>query len=696
MESFRIGVDIGGTFTDVVFLGDKGNVLIKKVASTPEDYSNSVIQGISEGIKELNINSSDITEINHGFTVATNAILEGKGERIALITTKGFRDVLEIARLRTPRLYDLYYQKPTPIVERKLRFEIEERINFKGEILKDLDYNSLKLIAQNIQSEKIQSVAICLLHSYANSKHELEISNFLKSQIPNINLSVSSEILPEMREYERTSTTVINAYIRPVVKDYLENLNNQLANLGFKVPLTIMQSNGGLSPVNLAIEKPIFCIESGPAAGVVGAFHLGNHIGRKNFMTFDMGGTTAKASIIENGEMLLAPEYEVGGGMSAGHRLLKGSGYILRVPSIDIAEVSSGGGSIAWIDKAEAIQIGPQSSGADPGPACYDKGGNNPTVTDANVILGYLNPKNLLGGNFLINSSKAQKIISENISVPLGIPEIESAWGIHILVNSNMGRALRAVSSERGRDPRKFTLVAFGGGGPIHATGIAESLGITKILIPSSPGVFSAFGLLFANVEYHLVKTYFNPLSNLDLKQTNEVLDKLISQGKELLISEGFNSLKQEITIQLDMKYIGQTSELTITMPNKSFTNESINNVKEIYMNEHDKTFGYRVDEPMQLVNIRIIARGISSESRVPDKINSNNKINQPKNNKRKVYFGKNIGWINTFILDRLSLNKKPQRGPIIIEEYDSTTIVPPNWNVSLDSMNNIILEKIN
>ena len=696
MESFRIGVDIGGTFTDVVFLGDKGNVLIKKVASTPEDYSNSVIQGISEGIKELNINSSDITEINHGFTVATNAILEGKGERIALITTKGFRDVLEIARLRTPRLYDLYYQKPTPIVERKLRFEIEERINFKGEILKDLDYNSLKLIAQNIQSEKIQSVAICLLHSYANSKHELEISNFLKSQIPNINLSVSSEILPEMREYERTSTTVINAYIRPVVKDYLENLNNQLANLGFKVPLTIMQSNGGLSPVNLAIEKPIFCIESGPAAGVVGAFHLGNHIGTENFMTFDMGGTTAKASIIENGEMLLAPEYEVGGGMSAGHRLLKGSGYILRVPSIDIAEVSSGGGSIAWIDKAEALQIGPQSSGADPGPACYDKGGNNPTVTDANVILGYLNPKNLLGGNFLINSSKAQKIISENISVPLGIPEIESAWGIHILVNSNMGRALRAVSSERGRDPRKFTLVAFGGGGPIHATGIAESLGITKILIPSSPGVFSAFGLLFANVEYHLVKTYFNPLSNLDLKQTNEVLDKLISQGKELLISEGFNSLQQEITIQLDMKYIGQTSELTITMPNKSFTNESINNVKEIYMNEHDKTFGYRVDEPMQLVNIRIIARGISNESRVPDKINSNNKINQPKNNKRKVYFGKKIGWINTFILDRLSLNKKPQRGPIIIEEYDSTTIVPPNWNVSLDSMNNIILKKIN
>jgi len=696
MENFRIGVDIGGTFTDVVFLSNKGSVLIKKVASTPEDYSKSVIQGISEGINELNIKASEIIEINHGFTVATNAILEGKGERIALITTKGFRDVLEIARLRTPSLYDLYYQKPTPLVERKLRFEVDERVNFKGEILKELDYSSLKPIIEKIQLENIQSVAICLLHSYANSKHESEISNFLKSIIPNINLSVSSEILPEMREYERTSTTVINAYIRPVVKDYLQKLNSQLSNLGFKVPLTIMQSNGGLSPVNLVIEKPIFCIESGPAAGVVGAFHLGKHIGIENFMTFDMGGTTAKASIIENGEMLLAPEYEVGGGMNAGHRLLKGSGYILRVPSIDIAEVSSGGGSIAWIDKAESIQIGPKSSGANPGPACYDKGGDSPTVTDANVILGYLNPENLLGGNFPINSTKANKIISEKISKPLGIPKIESAWGIHLLVNSNMGRALRAVSSERGRDPRKFTLIAFGGGGPIHATGIAESLGMSKILIPPSPGVFSAFGLLFANVEYHLVKTHFHPLNNLNLDQTNQLLSKLISQGKELLISEGFNLSQQEIVIQLDMKYVGQTSELTISMPNDSFSNESINNVKEIYMNEHEKTFGYKVDEPMQLVNMRIIARGISSSSRIPDQINIDQKTNQTKDNQRNIYFGKKTGWITAPIIDRLFLNKKPiQQGPIIIEEYDSTTIVPPNWNASLDSMNNIILEKI-
>ncbi len=696
MESYRIGVDIGGTFTDIVFLGNKGNLLIKKVASTPEDYSKSVIKGISEGINELNINSSNISEINHGFTVATNAILEGKGEKTALITTKGFRDILEIARIRTPRLYDLYYQKPTPIIERKLRFEIDERINFRGEILKELDYKSLKLITQKIQSEKIQSIAICLLHSYANSKHELEIANYLSSQIKNINLSISSQILPEMREYERTSTTAINAYIRPVVKDYLENLNNQLSKLGFKVPLTIMQSNGGLSPVTLTIDKPIFSIESGPAAGVVGAFHLGNHIGSENLMTFDMGGTTAKASIIENGEMLLAPEYEVGGGMSVGHRLLKGSGYILRVPSIDIAEVSSGGGSIAWIDKAEALQIGPQSSGANPGPACYDKGGNNPTVTDANVLLGYLNPENLLGGKFPINSSKAKKIISDNISKPLGIPDIESAWGIHILVNSNMARALRAVSSERGRDPRKFTLVAFGGGGPIHATGIAESLGISKILIPPSPGVFSAFGLLFANVEFHLVKTYFNPLDNLNRSQANRVLDQLISQGKKLLISEGFKSNQQEIVIQLDMKYVGQTSELTITMPNKSFTNESIEQIKEIYMIEHDKTFGYKVNEPMQLVNIRIIARGISTKSRVPDKIDSPNKINNRNINKRNVYFGKKIGWKNTSIVDRAFLKQKIKKGPLIIEEYDSTSIVPPNWQASLDFMNNIILKKTN
>ena len=410
MTRFRAGVDIGGTFTDVVLLSDDGTALVKKVASTPDDYGRAVLQGLGSGIEELGIGPEDVYEVGHGFTVATNAVLEGKGERTALITTEGFRDVLELARIRTPRLYDLYYRKPTPLVERRLRFEVKERMNYKGEVLQPLDMGDVEAVMDRIADEGVTSVAVSLLHSYAKPDHERLIAEALRSRFPDANLSISSELLPEMREYERTSTTVINAYVRPVVENYLVSLNDELGRMGITVPLTIMQSNGGLAPVEIATSKPMHCIESGPAAGVVGAFHMGRRLGIDDLITFDMGGTTAKASIIEDGEMLLAPEYEVGGGMNVGHRLLRGSGYILRVPAIDIAEVSSGGGSIAWVDKAGALQTGPQSAGAVPGPVCYDNGGEEPTVTDANVMLGYLNPEYLLGGHFPIDAAATEKL----------------------------------------------------------------------------------------------------------------------------------------------------------------------------------------------------------------------------------------------------------------------------------------------
>ena len=342
MPQFRAGVDIGGTFTDVVFIGSDGTLLVKKVASTPEDFSIAVLQGLADGIEELGTTAADITEVGHGFTVATNAILEHKGEKTALVTTEGFRDVLEIARIRTPRLYDLYYQKPPPLVERRLRFEVSERVNFEGAVLKPLDPASVEEVAERIAAEGVRSVAISLMHSYANPDHETEVARVIQERMPEASLSVSSELLPEMREYERTSTTVINAYVRPVVHRYLTRLSEKTREMGIGVPLTIMQSNGGLAPASLAADKPMYCIESGPAAGVVGAHQLGERLGLRDVITFDMGGTTAKASMIEDGRMLRAPEYEVGGGMTAGHRLLKGSGYVLRVPAIDLAEVSAG------------------------------------------------------------------------------------------------------------------------------------------------------------------------------------------------------------------------------------------------------------------------------------------------------------------------------------------------------------------
>ena len=692
MADFRAAVDIGGTFTDVVFLGDDGRVLVRKVASTPDDYGRGVLAGLDECIRTLGIEPGDVTEIGHGFTVATNAILEGKGEKTALITTAGFRDVLELGRIRTPRLYDLYYRKPPPLVERRLRFEVRERVSYEGEVLEPLDLSDVETVADRLEEEGVRSVAVSLLHSYANPDHEARIADLLTERLPGVDLSLSSQVLPEMREYERTSTTVINAYVRPVVARYLNDLDRRLRARGLTIPLTIMQSNGGLAPVDVTVDRPIFCIESGPAAGVVGAYHLGGRIDAPDVISFDMGGTTAKASIIEGGEMLRAPEYEVGGGMSVGHRLLTGGGYVLRVPAIDLAEVSAGGGSIAWVDKAGALQCGPQSAGAAPGPVCYASGGEEPTVTDANVALGYLNPDYLLGGAFPIDADAARRAIADRVAAPLNLSGTDAAHGIHLLVNSNMGRALRAVSSERGRDPRRFTMVAFGGGGPLHAAGLAEMLGIGRVVVPPSPGAFSAFGLLFADVEHHFVQTHFRQFSGLDLDEANAILRGLKEQGAALLSEEGFDPSRQQTETQVDVKYVGQTSELTVRMDDDSFSPDSLDRLAEAYAAEHEKTYGYRVDEPLQLVSVRVVARGLSDEDRVPGRIAVTRQPADQGNGRRMLYFGPGTGWVETPVIDRLDLDGALSDGPLVVEEYDSTVVVPPRWRASIDSLKNIVL----
>ena len=685
-------MDIGGTFTDVVFLGDDGRVLVRKVASTPDDYGRGVLAGLDECIRTLGIEPGDVTEIGHGFTVATNAILEGKGEKTALVTTAGFRDVLELGRIRTPRLYDLYYRKPPPLVERRLRFEVRERVSYEGEVLESLHLSDVEAVADRLAQEGVRSVAVSLLHSYANPDHEAMIAELLTERLPGVDLSLSSQVLPEMREYERTSTTVINAYVRPVVARYLNDLDRRLRARGLTIPLTIMQSNGGLAPVDVTVDRPIFCIESGPAAGVVGAYHLGGRIDAPDVISFDMGGTTAKASIIEGGEMLRAPEYEVGGGMSVGHRLLTGGGYVLRVPAIDLAEVSAGGGSIAWVDKAGALQCGPQSAGAAPGPVCYASGGEEPTVTDANVALGYLNPDYLLGGAFPIDADAARRAIADRVAAPLNLSGTDAAHGIHLLVNSNMGRALRAVSSERGRDPRRFTMVAFGGGGPLHAAGLAEMLGIGRVVVPPSPGAFSAFGLLFADVEHHFVQTHFRQFSGLDLDEANAILRGLKEQGAALLSEEGFDPSRQQTETQVDVKYVGQTSELTVRMDDDSFSPDSLDRLAEAYAAEHEKTYGYRVDEPLQLVSVRVVARGLSDEDRVPGRIAVTRRPTEQGSGRRTLYFGPGTGWVETPVIDRLDLDGAPSDGPLVVEEYDSTVVVPPRWRASIDSLKNIVL----
>jgi N-methylhydantoinase A len=693
MVDYRIGVDIGGTFTDVVFLSSGGHVLARKVASTPDDYSRAVLEAIDNGVKELGIGPDSVSEVSHGFTVATNAIIENKGAKTALITTEGFRDVLELRRNRVPRLYDLYYEKPPALVKRQLRLEVRERLNFQGEVLRPLDNADVDKAVDRILEEEVEAVAVCLLHSYANPDHEQQIGQVIRQRAPDVILTLSSDLLPEMKEYERTSTTVINCYVRPVVERYLGRLIEGLQRMGISVPLVVMQSNGGLATSKIAMEKPVYCIESGPAAGVVGAYHLGSRLGLDDLMTLDMGGTTAKASIIENGEILQAPEYEVGGDISAGHRLLRGSGHILRVPSIDLAEVGAGGGSIASVDRGGSIRVGPQSSGAVPGPACYRLGGQDATVTDADVLLGYLNPEYLLGGDFPIDRDLAEEAITRDVAMPLGISAVEAAHGIHLLVNSNMARALRAVSSERGRDPRRFVLFSFGGGGPVHAAGLAEMLDINRMVVPPFPGVFSSFGLLLANVEHHFVRTYFKIFDQLQVSDLAEILDGLWEEGRQQLRAEGFADSAQQIVTQVDMKYKGQVSELTVLMPPGKVTQKTLSELGEVFAEEHVKSFGYRTDAPYQMVNLRVIARGLSQESRTPERLDLPvSDRNGP--SKRQVYFGGDIGWIDTTVIDRGGLTDNPADGPLIIEEYDSTTVVPPRWRASVDSWRNIILER--
>ncbi len=461
----RIAADIGGTFTDIAVLTGDGTLATRKVPSTPANYADAVVAGVTALLAELGSAPAAIEEVLHGCTVATNAILEHKGAKTALLTTKGFRDVLEIQRIRVPRLYDPLYEKPPPLVPRNLRFEVEERLDASGAVLTPLDTDGVYRAIEKIRAADVEAVAVCFLHSYANPDHERQVGEILQRALPDRYISLSVDVLPQKREYERTSTTVINSYIGPLIRDYVESMVAHLADVGVKGRLMVMQSSGGILDARSAVGRPAHIIECGPAAGVVGGEYLARLSGIDNIITFDMGGTTAKASVIEDGAPSFAEEYEVGAGLSSSSPLVGGGGYALKLPVIDISEVGAGGGSIAWLDKGGSLKVGPESAGAVPGPACYGLGSDDPTVTDANVVLGYLNPQALAGGAVPVDAVLARGAIPARIAEPLGRDVIETAHGIHIIANANMMKAVKAVTTYRGRDPRDFALLAFGGSG---------------------------------------------------------------------------------------------------------------------------------------------------------------------------------------------------------------------------------------
>jgi N-methylhydantoinase A len=684
MRSLRIGIDIGGTFTDLVAISGDGVVTTHKTESTPLDYGEGIIAGIRTLLAER---PGVVTDVLHATTVGSNTVLEGTGAKTALITTRGFRDILEIRDLRMPVLYDIGWTKPIALVERRLRLEVTEKMRPDGSVAVALDAASLAPVIDMLRAENVVSVAICLLHSYANPAHEQAVARAVRLALPEIAISVSSEILPEIKEYPRTSTTVINAYVQPVVRAYITALDARLRGLGIEAPLQLMQSNGGLASAAFAAESPAHIIESGPAAGVVGGAALARRLDEQRIITFDMGGTTAKAGLVEDGEVLRSEAIEVGGGVMAGSRLLVGAGYMLKLPAIDLAEVGAGGGSICRLDSAGAPKVGPQSAGAAPGPVCYGRGGIAPTITDCNLVLGYLDPGGLTGGRMRLDLEAARGAIERDLAVPLGLPVEAAAHGMLRLASATMMRAIRAVSVERGRDPRQFAMLAFGGNGPLFAAGIAAELGIARIIIPPLPGVFSAFGLLVADAEHHGRQSLRVRLDAADPGRINEIVAGLTEAGARRLERDGFGADRQVFQRAASARYVGQSSEIEVGLPGGAVTPALI---AAAFAEEHEKTYGFRAPEgeAVELIGLSVMARGLPEQPRLPRRIPP---FAQVVPRSRRAWFA-GEGWVETPVVDRAGLSGKVA-GPLIVQEYDATCLVPRGMTALVDDFGNIRLE---
>ena len=690
--TFRVGVDIGGTFTDIVLVGSDGSIHTKKVSSSVENYAAAIVDGLAELFSETGLTGAAIEEVRHGTTVASNAILERKGALVGLITTQGFRDVLEIRTLRMPRLYDVGWTKPEPLVERYLRQVVDERVDHRGTIERPLDPVDAERAVDALLTEEVEAVAVCLINSFANPVHELMIKNIVARKAPGLTLSISCEVLPEIKEYERTSTTVINAYVMPVVADYLRAMRGNLDAAGISAPLLLMQSNGGLTTATAAMARPIHIIESGPAAGVVGAQALARAKQLKNIITFDMGGTTAKAAIVEQGELTRAHEYAVGAGIVIGSRLLTGAGYTLKVPAIDLAEVGAGGGSHIWIDAGGALQVGPQSAGAEPGPVCYDKGGDVPTLTDANVLLGFINPTALVGGALKLNAEKAQLLFAEKVAKPLGMTIERAAYGAFEIATSNMIRAIKAVSTERGRDPRDFALFAFGGNGPLFAAAMASALGIGRVVVPPSAGLFSSFGLLYADLEHHYSRTLRRLLRGANLAEIGAAWDTLAREAQAELAAEGFIGPRARVKRSAALHYKGQTYELVVPVPDGPIDDGTVAALETAFGEEHERTYGHRAgpDEPVELISIQVVGLGLRDRG-MPERIRSD-RAEPPPPPPRPAWLGAAYGWVKMPVLRRSDLGSG-RTGPLIVEEYDATCLVPPSARAGLDEAGNIVIE---
>jgi N-methylhydantoinase A len=688
---YRAGVDIGGTFTDLLLLDEHtGETIIGKILTTPGDPSVAVIQGLQALLAERQLDPAAISATIHGTTLITNAIIERKGAKTGLITTQGFRDALEIGREKRYDIYDIFLENPEPLVPRALRREVSERLDETGRVLIPLNRMEALDVVQGLLRDGIEALAVVLLHSFRNPSHERVIREVVESEFPSLTLSLSSDVMPEIREFERTSTTVANVYVKPIARRYLNKLRNELQHLGFPGDLYIMLSNGGITTCETATDYPIRLIESGPAAGALAASFYSQLKGLDHVISFDMGGTTAKICVIDQGQPMVTTEFEV----ARVYRFKKGSGLPVKVPVIEMIEIGAGGGSIARIDELGLLKVGPDSSGADPGPACYGLGGSAPTVTDADLLLGYLDADYFLGGRMRLARDRAEEAIRKRVAEPLGVDLTRAAWGVHHVVNENMANAARIHLVERGRDQRRYSLIAFGGAGPVHAYRVAELLKLRQIICPPAAGVTSAFGFLVAPMAFDFVQTYLTTLRGIDFAHLNTILAEMETRGRALLRQAGV--LEEAITVarSVDMRYLHQGFEINVPVPRGRLSSDDLPHLQGNFDQEYERMYKrLNPDVDVEALNWRVIVAGPRPAIQVQQTQGHTASSEPTRKGERSAYFPETSGYLRCPVYDRYQLALGMSlRGPAIIEERESTVVVGPGARVDIDTYRNIVI----
>jgi N-methylhydantoinase A len=693
-SSYRVGVDIGGTFTDLVSVNEAtGEVRVIKVPTVPADPSEGFLDALSRALSGFGIAPAAIGFAAHGTTIATNTIIQGLGARCGLLTSAGFSDVLEIAYQTRPSLYDVFYEKPRPLVPRNLCRGVNERTGPEGETILPLDEEDVARAARELIAAGVEGIAIAFLHSYREPRNERRAAAVIRDIAPDLPVILSSDVCPEYREYPRTSTTVVNAVLVPKVGPYIARLEARLAEIGLRAGLHLMTSSGGIMAAAKARAFPVHLVESGPAAGVIGAAFVAQSLSARGLadriLALDIGGTTAKVSLVDHGMPALADEFEVGAAAVASITAARGQGYPVKTPVISLVEIGAGGGSIAWIDPGGALAVGPESAGANPGPACYGKGGDRPTLTDCNLLLGRLNPDYFLGGALTVDVGRARAAVERDLSRPLGIGVEEAARAAIDIANAKMVAALRYVSIQRGIDPRDYVLVPSGGAGPMHAAAIAEALGLSRVLIPPTPGLNSALGLLATDIKHEMVRSWFRPTRQADPAEFEAALEEIAATGLAHLAEEGVPEAAREIIHECELCYVGQSFALRVRVP--SGNADVLGEVDRAFRAAHRQLYGFASEtEPTMIINLRVTAFGRVDRPRLTQLPEGDRDPRRALKGRRQVWFDAPR---DCPIYDRAALRAGDEiPGPAILEQMDTTTLLPPGSRTRADAGGSLIL----